>query len=111
MARKPAKPVHKAIVMDLGEQWGELIQRVLTKEALEQARAQLGSGKAATGDYVEVKLPVSIHLAFRKRGRGVSRESGIARCFCIFKQDPDGSSTCTCRGPDAAVCDCELVVV
>jgi len=79
--------------------------------ALDQARAQLRSGKATTGDYVEVKMPVSIHLAFRKRGRGVSPESGIARCFCIFKQDPDGSSVCICRGPDAAVCDCELVVV
>ena len=111
MARRPKKPQHRSIVMDLGDQWGEVVQRILIKEALEQARAQMRSGHAADGDYVEVKLPVSIHLAFRKRGKGISRQSGVARCFCIFKQDPDGSSVCICRGPDAAVCDCEPVVV
>jgi hypothetical protein len=80
------------------------------KEAAKQARALLKAGKYTSGDKVEAKIPVFIHLGFSRKGRGIVADGPTLRCACTFTQYPDGSSVCICRGPDAADCDCGPIV-
>jgi len=93
----------------LGRNWGKILQDMVTKEAAAQARAVLKSGNQFPKDEVEVRIPVSLHLAFARRGTGIGGDRVL--CACIFKESSDGSSVCICKGPDAASCDCEPVVV
>ena len=109
MARKK-RIKHVRIVRSLGKSWGSGLQRLLMTHAAAQARAFLKAGARVGEDTVEVKIPLSVHIAFPRKGKGIAADGGVLRCNCVFIEDPNGSTVCICRGPDAADCDCLIVV-
>jgi hypothetical protein len=104
------KTKQKKIVKNLGRYWGKSVQEFLTKEGADLGRALLKAGKYAGQGTIEVKLPVSFHLSFVRKGKGIAGGAATVRCACTYKEYPDGSSVCTCTGPDAASCDCDPIV-
>jgi hypothetical protein len=93
----------------LGKRWGKVVQDMVTKEAIKQARAVLKRGELSSDkEEVEVHIPVVLHLSFARRGKLIAGDAGV-RCACTYKEDSSGS-TCTCTGPGAASCDCGMIV-
>jgi hypothetical protein len=97
------------IVRSLGRNWGKVLQGMVMKDAADQARFYLKSGKRVGRREVEVKIPVSVHIAFPRKGKSIAASRGVARCNCTYKEDETGS-VCKCVGPDAASCDCLIIV-
>lgn len=93
----------------LGTAWGQEIQDFVTEEGSDLAKRRLASGDHGGEDFVEVRVPVILHLKYARRGEEL--DPPTIQCACVFKDLGGGSSVCTCTGPDAASCDCELVVV
>jgi hypothetical protein len=104
-------PIRKHVLstQPLGKKWGTVVQGMVTKEAIKQARALLKGGGLSTEAEVEIAIPVFLHLSFARRGKLIAGDAGV-RCACTFTQDSSGS-VCICVGPGAADCDCGPIVV
>ena len=100
---------YKRIVKSLGKHWGMAVQDQVMKAAIAQARFDLRLGKYKGEDEVEVKIPVTLHITFPKRGKSIAADGGVPGCSCSWHSS--GSwQICTCIGPGAADCDCPPIV-
>jgi hypothetical protein len=94
----------------LGNDWGKIVEVMVTKVASALAETQLKMGKQTTSDEVVVQVPMAIYIAFPREGQGIEETSATARVVRVWHGDDGGTGgVCICTGPGAADCDCGVV--
>ena len=64
----------------------KVVQEMVTKETIKQARALLKGGGLSTEAEIEVAVPVFLHLSFSRRGKLIAGDADV-RCVCTYTQD------------------------
>jgi hypothetical protein len=108
---KAKRKIRKRVLdtKSLGKNWGKAVQAMAVQQGALMARVLSKAARNKAGDTIEVHVPVLLHLSFA-RGSGAKTPPTV-QCACVFSQDPNGSSVCVCKGPDAASCDCGEAIV
>jgi hypothetical protein len=94
-------------VIPLDDDWGKVLQKLVLEAADDLARHPRARGNRSDQETIEIKIPVTISFDLAILADGGVADAGVPCCVCVFKQDPDGSSVCICKGPCAADCDCD----